>query len=44
MASSGDATVVAAMRLEALALGGRVVRTGMGQARATTVASRWRDV
>ena len=33
-------TVLAAMRLEALALGGRVVRTGMGHRRAEHVAAR----
>jgi len=33
-------TFVAAMRLEALALGGRVVRTGMGHRRATVVAGK----
>jgi 4-hydroxy-3-methylbut-2-enyl diphosphate reductase len=36
--SPGSATFVAAMRLEALALGGKVVRTGMGHARARRAA------
>jgi 4-hydroxy-3-methylbut-2-enyl diphosphate reductase len=35
---SGGATFVAAMRLEALALGGKVVRTGIGHARAGAAA------
>jgi 4-hydroxy-3-methylbut-2-enyl diphosphate reductase len=39
MPSPADATVLAAMRLEALALGGRVVRTGMGHTRATAVST-----
>ena len=34
----GGATFVAAMRLEALAIGGKVVRTGMGHARAEAAA------
>jgi len=36
--SPGRATFVAAMRLEALALGGQVVRIGMGHARAVSAA------
>ena len=38
MGRAGSPTVVAAMRLEALALGGRVVRTGMGHRRASAAA------
>jgi len=38
--SAGAATFVAAMRLEALALGGKVVRTGMGHVRAHAAAQR----
>ena len=40
MRQQGDPTVLAAMRLESLALGGRVVRTGMGHRRAQVVAAR----
>jgi 4-hydroxy-3-methylbut-2-enyl diphosphate reductase len=36
--SPGTATFVAAMRLEALAIGGKVVRTGMGHGRAHAAA------
>lgn len=38
--SPGPATFVAAMRLEALAIGGKVVRTGMGHVRAHAAANR----
>lgn len=38
--SAGAATFVAAMRLEALAIGGKVVRTGMGHVRAHAAAQR----
>jgi 4-hydroxy-3-methylbut-2-enyl diphosphate reductase len=40
MGQRGNSTVMAAMRLESLALGGRVVRTGMGHHHAQTVAAR----
>ena len=36
--SPGTATFMAAMRLEALAIGGKVLRTGMGHVRARTAA------
>jgi 4-hydroxy-3-methylbut-2-enyl diphosphate reductase len=36
--STGNATFVAAMRLEALAIGGKVVRTGMGHVRCRAAA------
>jgi 4-hydroxy-3-methylbut-2-enyl diphosphate reductase len=37
---NGNPTVMAAMRLESLALGGRVIRIGMGHRRAHVVAAR----
>jgi 4-hydroxy-3-methylbut-2-enyl diphosphate reductase len=39
-ATPGRATFVAAMRLEALAIGGKVLRTGMGHVRAHAAAQR----
>ncbi|MGH9018719.1 MAG: hypothetical protein ACRDY1_13300 [Acidimicrobiales bacterium] len=43
MCCASDLTVLAALRLEALAIGGDVVRTGMGHLKAAATASRLVD-